>query len=191
LLNHCQNLKKERINHQRCHRRYLSIIGFLADYFAIDKYHLGMDSQIQDPSQQHKNGVDIRGDNNPSESDLNWRKIWITSKDGDPRGVDKRRWKTFWLNSQVLLGSFPLEEFDQYSPLLAKATAPIVAWTTLLKDVGKIVYFARHGGPNLNYLRGVCASIHHRSRLMLTNGLALRVDGCSEPRSKIPSFDTT
>ena len=141
-----------------------------------------MDSQIQDPSQQHKNGIDIGGDNIPSESDQNWRKIWITSKNGDPRAVDKRRWKIFWLNSQVPFGSFSLEEFDQYSPLLAKATAPTIAWTSnyrdsLLKDVGKIVHFARHGGPNLNDLRGVCASIHHCSRLMLTNGLARTVNG--------------
>jgi len=39
-----------------------------------------MDSQIQDPSQQHKNGIDIGGDNIPSESDQNWRKIWITTE---------------------------------------------------------------------------------------------------------------
>ena len=130
------------------------------------------------------------------EYDRNWKKTWIDSKDGDPHGrVDKRRWKIFWLNSQVLFGSFPLKEFDQYSPLLAKATAPTIAWTSnyrdsLLKDVGEIVHFARHGGPNLSHLRGVCASIHHRSRLMLTHGLALRVNACSESGSKIPGFDT-
>ena len=135
-----------------------------------------MGSQIQDPSQRH---INIGGNNNPSEGDCKWKIKWLNSKDGDPRRADKRRWKSFWFNPQVLLGSFPLKEFDLYSPLLAKNTAPTTAWTSdyrdsLLKNVENFVHSARHGGPSLSHLRGVYANIHHCSRFMLIDSLVLK-----------------